>query len=277
MWRLLPSGLQFMLWALPVFVTVVFILPFAGVSLWSATRPAPGFENYVRILEDADIRTVLLRTLWLCAISTLISAGLAYVLAYYWVMGRPAVSRAIEICIFIPFWISVLVRAFGWVVILRNNGLASMAASGLGLPSELLATGRSGTSVVIGMVHFMVPFTVLPIASVMRKIDRRILLAAHGLGAGLLTVFWRVFMPLSLPGLYSALSVAFILSFGFFVTPMVLGGGQVMMIAEAIYVQMFQIANWGMASALGMVLLAFVLAVLGLVQWILKPAGSQGS
>lgn len=265
-----PIGMQMMLWALPALLVLAYVLPFAGVALWSVTRPAPGMENYIRIFASADLRMILYRTLFICGASTIITVPLAYILAYYWVMGRTLTSRVMEICIFLPFWISVLVRAFGWVVILRNNGLASALASHLGLPAEMLATGRSATSVVIGMVHFMVPFAVLPMASVMRKIDHRVLLAANGLGAAPRYVFWRVFLPMSMPGIYSALAVTFILSLGFFVTPMVLGGGRVTMIAEAVFVQMFQTANWGLGSALGIVLLLFVVAVLWLVQRVVK-------
>ncbi len=265
-----PIGMQIMLWALPALLVIAYVLPFAGVALWSVTRPAPGMENYVRIVASPDLRMILYRTVLICGVSTIVTVPLAYILAYYWVMGRAVTSRLMEICIFLPFWISVLVRAFGWVVILRNNGLASDLATFLGLPAEMLATGRSATSVVIGMVHFMVPFAVLPMASVMRKIDHRVLLAANGLGAAAPYVFWRVFLPMSAPGIYSALSVSFILSLGFFVTPMVLGGGRVTMIAEAVFVQMFQTANWGLGSALGIILMLFVLAVLWLVRSVVK-------
>jgi len=259
-----------MLWALPVCLALAYVLPFAGVTLWSVTRPELGPENYVRILTGADFRMIFLRTLWICFVSTAITLPIAYLLAYYWVMGSRLRSRLVEICIFLPFWISVLVRAFGWVVILRNNGLASEVANALGIVPGGLQTGRNATSVIIGMVHFMVPFAVLPMASVMRKIDRRVLLAAVGLGCQPGGVFWRIYLPLSLPGVLSALAMTFIFSLGFFVTPMILGGGRVIMTAEAVFVQMFQTANWGLGAALGVVLLVFVFAILWLSQRVVR-------
>lgn len=262
------TGSLAMLWALPVILVFAYVLPFAGVTLWSVTRPEFGFDNYVRIFTGADFRAIFLRTFWVCLVSTAITIPIAYLLAYYWVMGSARRSRLIEICIFIPFWISVLVRAFGWVVILRNNGLASDVAEAFGLSG--LSTGRNVWSVVTGMVHFMVPFAVLPMASVMRKIDGRVLLAALGLGCRPLGVFWRIYLPMSLSGVFSALAMTFIFSLGFFVTPMILGGGRVVMTAESVFVQMFQTANWGLGAALGVVLLVVVFAILWLSQRVMR-------
>ncbi|HEV7322401.1 MAG TPA: ABC transporter permease [Ensifer sp.] len=262
------TGSLAMLWALPVILVLAYVLPFAGVTLWSVTRPELGFGNYVRIFTGADFQVIFVRTFWVCLVSTVITIPIAYLLAYYWVMGSGRRSRLVEICIFIPFWISVLVRAFGWVVILRNNGLASDVASAVGLGG--LSTGRNVWSVMTGMVHFMVPFAILPMASVMRKIDRRVLLAAVGLGCRPLGVFWRIYLPMSLPGVFSALAMTFIFSLGFFVTPMILGGGRVVMTAETVFVQMFQTANWGLGAALGAVLLVVVFAILWLSQRVMR-------
>lgn len=264
------TGSLAMLWALPVILVLAYVLPFAGVTLWSISRPEWGLHNYVRIFAGADFQMIFFRTLWICLVSTAITMPIAYLLAYYWVMGSPLRSRLIEVSIFIPFWISVLVRAFGWVVILRNNGLASDLANALGLFPGKLETGRNAVSVIIGMAHFMIPFAVLPMASVMRKIDRRVLLAALGLGSRPTGVFWRIYLPLSLPGVFSALAMTFIFSLGFFVTPMILGGGRVIMTAESVFVQMFQTANWGLGAALGVILLVFVFAILWISQRVMR-------
>ncbi|HEV7307846.1 ABC transporter permease [Ensifer sp.] len=266
--RFAATGSLLMLWALPVILVLAYVLPFAGVTLWSVTRPEYGFENYVRIFTGADFQAIFLRTAWVCLVSTAITIPIAYLLAYYWVMGSARRSRLVEICIFIPFWISVLVRAFGWVVILRNNSLASDVANAFGFGG--LSTGRNVWSVITGMVHFMVPFAILPMASVMRKIDRRVLLAALGLGCRPLGVFWRIYLPMSMPGVFSALAMTFIFSLGFFVTPMILGGGRVVLTAETVFVQMFQTANWGLGAALGVVLLVVVFAILWLSQRVMR-------
>lgn len=252
------SAPSLMLWALPVLLLFLYVLPFFGVAGWSITRPEIGLGHYEQIFTDPSLVAIFLRTLRICIVTTILTVGTGYVLSYYWVLGSPWQRRLIEISIFIPFWISVLIRAFGWVVILRTNGIANSFLLGLNFISEPVNMGRNEIAVIIGMVHFMIPFAVFPLATVMRKIDKKILLAAYGLGAQPITVFLRIFLPLSGSGIIAALIMVFVFSLGFFVTPTILGGGRVIMIAESVFVQMFQTANWGLGAALSVVLLVFV-------------------
>lgn len=252
---------QILMWALPVLLLGFYVIPLLGVVSWSVTQPVTGLGNYIRIVEGGDISSVFLRTLRIALISTTATVLIGYCLSYYWVMGSRLRQTILEICIFIPFWISVLVRAFGWLIILRDNGLANGFLMATHLIAEPLGTGRNEFSVIVGMVHFMVPFSVFPMATVMRKIDRRILLAAHGLGASPATVFRKIFLPLSLPGVFAAFVMVLVFSVGFFVTPAILGGGRVVMVAEAVFVQMFQTTNWGLGAAMSVVLLALIGAV----------------
>jgi len=165
----------------------------------------------------------------------------------------------------LPFWISVLVRAFSWVTLLRNNGLINQALLDAGLIAEPLALVRNELGVIIGMVHYMTPFAVLPLYANMRGIDPRLVAAARGLGASPLAAFARVFLPLSLPGIIGSGVLVFIFSLGFYVTPAILGGGKVLMVAEYISLQITETLRWGLGSMLASTLLIAVFAVMALL------------
>ncbi|KIC08030.1 polyamine ABC transporter permease [Leisingera sp. ANG-M1] len=259
------------MWLLPALFLAVYLAPLLGVFGWSVSRPEPGAENYVRMLTDADALNIMLRTARVCILVTLTSVLLAYLLAYHWVFGSPARKLFMELCIFIPFWISVLIRAFGWVVILRNKGILNESLLSIGAIAEPLTLVRTEFSVILGMVHFLVPFAVFPIASVMRQIDSRVLLASRGMGASPGFTFWNVFLPLTVPGILASVIIVFVFALGFFITPAILGGGKIVMIAEYIYIQIFQTSNWGFGAALSIGVLAVVAAMAGLLFKVIRP------
>jgi putative spermidine/putrescine transport system permease protein len=252
------AGYWLLIAALPLFLALVYFTPFLGVAQWSVTLPEPGLAQYERVATDPIVRSVFLRTFRICAIVTAIAVAVAYVLSYVWVYGTRWQQIVVEICIVIPFWISVLTRAFGWLVVLYNRGLINTWLQDFGLISQPLPLVRNELGVVIGMVHFLVPFAVFPIASTMRNLDDRVLLAARGLGAGRLRTFWTVFLPMTLPGILGAGIIVFVFSLGFFITPAILGGGRSIMAAEFVFVQIFQTTNWGLAAAISVVLTAIV-------------------
>ncbi|QEY63485.1 ABC transporter permease [Metapseudomonas lalkuanensis] len=250
---------------LPLLLVVFYLLPFLGVVGWSFTLPEPGIEQYQRIATDPAIHDMLWRTLRLCLTVSTLALVIGYLLAYCWVFSPPFWQRMVEICIFIPFWISVLVRAFGWLIALRSNGVLNGGLMDLGLIDSPLQLTRNETGVVIGMLHFMVPYALFPLLSSMRQLDQRVLLASRGLGAGALRTFWQVLLPQTVPGLLGAFIMVFVFCLGFFITPVLLGGGQTVMIAEYVFLQMFQTSNWGLGAALSVVLLALVSALI----WVL--------
>ncbi len=255
-----PSRLKLalLLAPLPLVLLLFYVLPFAGVVGWSFSLPTPGIEQYQRIASDPAIHDVLWRTFRLCTTVSVVSLLIAYLMAYCWVYSPPFWQRMVEICVFIPFWLSVLVRAFGWLIALRSNGLLNGWLQALGITSEPLQLTRNELGVVIGMVHFMVPFALFPLVSTMRRLDPRVLLAARGLGARQLRTFWSIFVPQTIPGILGAFIIVFVFCLGFFITPAILGGGQTVMVAEYVYLQMFQTSNWGLGAALSVVLLALV-------------------
>ena len=245
---------------LPLLVALVYVLPFLMVANWSVTDPEPGLGQYVRVFTDEAILAVFLRTLRICVIVTLASVTLAYAIAYNLVFGPAARKRLIEYCVLIPFWISVLIRAFGWLFLLRNNGPINDMLTGLGVIDEPLALVRNELGSIIGMTHFLIPFAVFPLVSAMKQVDARVLQAASGLGAGRMRIFWRVTVPMTLPGILGAAIIVFIFALGFFITPAILSGGRSVMVAEFIYLQLFQTVNWGLAAAISVILLMIVLA-----------------
>jgi putative spermidine/putrescine transport system permease protein len=252
---------------LPLFLTLTYALPFFGVIRWSFTLPEPGMTQYVRAFTDPVVQTVFVRTLRVCLIVTVLTTIAAYAMSYVWVFGSRTVRIMVEFFILIPFWISTLTRAFGWLALLYNRGIVNSSLQGLGFTGEPLVLVRNEFGVVVGMTHFLIPFAVLPLASSMRHIDLRVLMAARGMGSTRLRTFWSIFVPMTMPGIIGASIITFIFSLGFFITPAILGGGRSVLIAEFIYVQTFQTVNWGLAGAISVVL---VLAVGALIVLFLR-------
>ena len=246
-------------------VGLAYVLPLLGVAGWSVTLPTPGFGQYAKLVHDPLVRSVFVRTARICAIVTLATVVAAYAVAYLWVRAGPRQRLAVEFCILVPFWVSVLTRAFGWVALLSSHGLLNTWLIAAGIIDEPLAMVRNELGVVLGMVHFLVPFAVFPIASAMRALDERVLLAARGLGASRLRVFWTVFVPMTRAGIVGAALVVFVFSLGFFITPAILGGGRAVMVAELVYLRIFQSPDWGMGAALSVTLVVIVAALIAVV------------
>jgi putative spermidine/putrescine transport system permease protein len=167
--------------------------------------------------------------------------------------------------VLLTFWLSVLVRAFAWVMILRPEGPVNGALLALGLVERPVQLVRNEIGVVIGMVHYMLPYAVLPLYANMQGIDRRLVAAARGLGASPFTAFRRVFLPLNRPGIVGAGLLVFVFSLGFYITPAILGGGRTTMIAEYIGIQIQATLRWGLATMLASTLLVTVFLMIALM------------
>ncbi|WP_413875193.1 ABC transporter permease [Albidovulum sp.] len=250
---------------LMLLLAVAYLVPFLGVMEWSVTLPEPGFGQYAVALTDPLVLGVIWRTLRICAVVTVLSVAAAYVLTLIWVRGGPAARVVIELCILIPFWISVLTRAFGWLALLSNKGILNTWLQQLGVLSEPLTLVRNEFGVVVGMVHFLIPFAVFPLASSMRAVDERVLMAARGMGASRARIFWQVFVPMTKGGILGAVLLVFVFALGFFITPAILGGGRSVMVAELIYLRIFQSPDWGLGAAISVILMVTVGALLALM------------
>jgi len=231
--------------------------------LWiSVTDPEPGLQNYRRLLQSEPLQHVLWTTLRVSAETTLIAVPLGYLIA--WTLLHAGRRHALWIAgfVLVPFWVSVLVRAFAWLELLRPEGVLNRMLLDLGLIRQPFSLVRNEAGVLIGMVHYLIPYAALPLLANMRGIDPRLAQASRSLGAGPVTGFLRVYLPLSAPGVFAAVLLVFILALGFLVTPAILGGGHIVMISEYVRIQIFQLVRWGVGTMMASCLLIIVLAAL---------------
>lgn len=241
-----------------------YIYPLTQVLWLSVTEPTPGLGNYTTLYESQTVRNVIWRTAWIALVTTIITVTLGYVVAF--ALAHVA-RRQLVIMLFaviITLWLSVLIRAFSWVVLLQTNGLVNETLIWMGLITRPLPLLRNEIGVIIGMVHFMLPLAILPMYANMSGLDQRVMQAAEVLGARAWQGFLWVYLPMSRPGVIVATLLVFVFSLGFFVTPAILGGGRVMMLSEYISFQFQETLRWGLATMLASSLLIGVLAVLAL-------------
>jgi putative spermidine/putrescine transport system permease protein len=216
-------------------------------------------RNYEKVLSSGLTWSALGVTLALSLSTLVICVALGIPLALALASARRRAANRLLILIMLPLWTSILVRTYGWLVLLRREGLINTTLASAGVIDEPLPLVYNFTGTLIGMVHYMLPLFVLPVYAAMRDIDGNIVRAAASLGAG----FWRcvatVILPLSSSGIASGAMIVFIYTLGFFITPAVLGGGKVNPIAIRIERTLSTFQDWGSASALGVLLLVLVL------------------
>ena len=237
---------------------VFYVYPVARVLWISVTDPAPGLGNYALLFTSASLQRMIITTARISCVTTAITLVLAYAVAYALIFASETARRVMLVGVLVPLWISVLVRAFAWVALLRREGVVNNALIGSGIIDQPLPLIWNEFGIVIGMVHYMLPLGVLPLYSAMRDIDLRCIAAARGLGASRSQVFRRVFWPLSLPGVIGSGLLVFIFSLGFFVTPAILGGGRTLMAAEYINVQIHDLVRWGLGTMVASTLVIVV-------------------
>ncbi|UCI20022.1 ABC transporter permease [Mesorhizobium sp. B2-1-8] len=252
-------------------VCAIIIVPIGWLFWLSLFDETGAFSaaNYARFFEQASYIKTFITTFKVAFIVTGACVLLGYPLAY---MLSQLPRRAASIClifVILPFWTSVLVRTYAWLVILQRKGLINSWLIDLGVISRPLSLANNLSGVVIGMTHILLPFLVLPLYASMKTIDTDCLRAGMNLGAGPAATFRQIFFPLSLPGLASGVVIVFVLCLGFFVTPALMGGGKVVMWAMRMEQTTSLYSNWGAGAALGVVLLVVTLALLGLFQWLL--------
>ena len=252
--------------AVLVVLIVVFLPVFwlSSLSFYNAEGEL-SLENYARIFESALYRRTFVVTFQISIIVTVFCVFLGYPLCYWLTKVPDRTAAILMVFVLVPFWTSVLVRTYAWLVLLQRNGVINSTLMKLGVIQEPLQLAHNLTGSIIGMIHIMLPFLVLPLYATMRSVDTDLVRAAVGLGSSPRGAFWRVFFPMSLPGLFAGIVLVFILSLGFFVTPALLGGGRVQMLAQRIESTITVYSNWGAASALGVVLLLMALAMIWLM------------
>ena len=226
--------------------------------------------NYQKMIEYKSYARVYLTTFEVSILTTLVCIFIGYPLAYFLAQLPQRMAGIFMLTVLLPFWTSLLVRTYAWLVLLQKKGLLNEFAIQIGLWETPVKLVHNMTGTLIGMAHIMLPFLVLPLYGAMRRIEPDLMRAAANLGAKPVQVFWKVFFPMSLPGMVAGSLIVFVLCLGFYVTPAVLGGGRVVMVATQITAILENQFNWGAASALGVVLLIATLIILYLAGRLLK-------
>jgi putative spermidine/putrescine transport system permease protein len=245
-----------------VLLAVFYLYPLSRVLWLSVSIPSLGFGNFEQLFASEGIQHVLWTTVRICVLTTAISLLIGYVIAYAALHLAGWRGELLLFFVLLSFWLSVLIRAFAWLTLLQSHGLINTLLMKWGAIQAPLPLVRNEFGVVLGMIHYMIPYATLPLYANMSGIDPRLVAAARGLGASPLQAFLKVYLPMSLPGLVSAAILTFIFSLGFYVTPALLGGGKTVMIAEYISVQINETLNWGVASMLATTLLLSIFAIL---------------
>ncbi|HET6183153.1 MAG TPA: ABC transporter permease [Acetobacteraceae bacterium] len=261
-----PGGLGAFLLILPALALFLALFAFPVLRLLSLGFADFSFAWYAKALTQPLYREVFALTFRIAAATTALCLLLGYPVAY-WLATTTQRRRAIGfLFILLPFWTSVLVRTYAWMVLLGRNGVVNKILLGLGVIDHPLALIYDFTGVLIGMVHVLLPYMILPLYSALRRVDPSLVQAAEGLGASGFAVFRRVYLPLTASGIAAGSILVFVLALGFFITPALLGGGHVVMIAVLIQQEVGELLDWNFAAALSGLLLVLTLAIYALVQ-----------
>ncbi|MDC6162267.1 ABC transporter permease subunit [Achromobacter xylosoxidans] len=276
----MSQGRRHFLMAAPLAILLLALLIYpVGQLLLLSFYGDQGFSlaQYHRLFESSVYVNVLLITLKISLWTTFFSVVAGYPVAYLISSLSARRKTSLLFWVLLSFWTSFLVRTFAWVVLLGRNGVVNQMLQALGIldaPANLL---YNFGSVLVGMVHALMPLAVLTMLSVMENIDRNLPRAASTLGARPGTAFWKIYFPLSMPGVAAAAIMVFVTAIGFFITPALLGGRKETMITQIIIDQVQQTMNWEFAGAVSVLLLVVVLAVFALYDRILGLSTMTGA
>jgi ABC-type spermidine/putrescine transport system permease subunit I len=252
-------------------ITVLFVWPL--LRLLSMSVADGTLSQFEKAALDVLYVTVLWESLEIALIVTVICLLLAYPVAMWLVQTSRLGFILGMFFLLLPFWTSVLVRTYAWMVLLGRSGVINRLLRDWGWIDMPLPLLHNRLGVLIGIVHVMLPYMVIPIYAALLRIDPDLRRAAEGLGAPAWRAFARITVPLSLPGVFAGCALVFVITLGFFITPALLGGGRVMMISMLIEQQMREFLDWNFAAALAAVLLVVTLAVYALLG---RLTGGQG-
>jgi len=256
-WLILPAALL---------LAVAFLGPVGWLLSRAFTFPEPGLQNFTMLWERPVYMRVMMNTLMISAIVTPVTVLLAFPVAHLMAHGSARLRRWLIFLVLVPFWTSLLVRAFATAILLQRHGIVNSLLIALGFVEEPLPLLYNMTGLLAGCVQVLLPFVIFPLYSSMARIDPGYMRAAATLGAPPVRAFLRVYLPLTLPGLITGATLVFISTLGYYIIPALLGGARQQMIAQLIQDQIATFGNWGMAGALSLVLLAVTGAMLLLLQ-----------
>lgn len=245
-----------------VMVVVLLIMPLCWLALQSVqTEEGFSLANYLRIFQETIYWDTFALTFKISFMVTVLSIVMGFPIAYAASRLHGFWANLILICVILPFWTSVLVRAYAWLVLLQRRGLVNQTLMDLGIIDQPLTLMHNTTGTVIGTLHVMLPFMVLPLYSVMKKIPQDLMQASESLGAKPFYTFRRVFLPMAAPGIMAGSILVFVICLGFFITPELLGGGRTILVSMLVQRNVELYHAWGAASAVGLVLLFVVFLI----------------
>ncbi|HBD90517.1 MAG: ABC transporter permease [Rhodobacteraceae bacterium GWE1_64_9] len=254
------SGLGF---ALPAIVLLLafFVVPVVALLTRSVTEPELGLQNYVTLVGSSTYARIFFNTFFVSGVVTLITVLIAFPVAWALAVMPRLWASVVFAVILLSMWTNLLSRTYAWMVLLQQTGLINRSLMALGLIDAPIQLTNNLVGVTIGMVYIMLPFMILPLMGVIKKIDPAILQAAALCGASRWQALWRVLVPLATPGIASGALMVFVMSLGYYVTPSLLGGTANMMLAELIAQQVQSLLNWGMGGAAAFLLLIVTLGL----------------
>lgn len=255
------KNLSFAAYPYVVWSAIFIVIPLLLIVFFSFTSKVDGrfvfsFENFQRLFDPIYF-TVFIRSIWLAVLSTVLCLILGYPIAYI-ISKLPIKRRNMLILLFIlPMWMNFLLRTYAWMAILGRDGLINTLLGYIGIgPIKMLYTDGA---ILLGMVYNFLPFMVIPIYTVLIKIDKNLVNAAYDLGANKAQAFRKVILPLSIPGIISGITMVFMPAVSNFVIPNLLGGGKYMLVGNLIEQQFTTIGNWNFGSALSIFMMILIL------------------
>ena len=262
-WLLLPVALLYCIFA---------VLPIGMILKYSL---ADGGSHYRAVLRSPLLLRITENTVIISLTTTVIAVVLGFLLAAALWRAQPAMRAVLLGFILLPFWTAVLIKNFAWATLLQDNGVVNALLQALGLTDAPVTLLHNRLAVIIGMVHYVLPYAVFPIYTALRGIDPRVERAARSLGAGTPSLVWWVVLPLSLPGVAAASLLSFIVSAGFFITPVILGAPSDMMVSNLVNYYVHELVDFSSGAVLAVLILAALVPAI-IVQQRLAQGGQHG-
>jgi putrescine transport system permease protein len=226
-----------------------------GLSGWFEKIGAFSFDNYLWIAEDPLYRNAYLQSVWISFTATCMTLLVGYPLAYGMARAPQTLRPILLMLVILPFWTSFLIRVYAWIGILKPEGLLNQMLLSMGVIDQPLIIMGTNTAIYIGIVYSYLPFMVLPIYATLEKMDGSLIEAAQDLGCTAISAFWKITLPLSVPGIIAGFMLVFIPAVGEFVIPDLLGGSKTLMIGKTLWNEFFANRDWPVSSAVAVVLL----------------------
>ncbi len=255
-------GLKLLLTISVTFLLVFMILPILDMFTKSVVDDNGFTWSYFKEFFSKSLYAkILLNTIRLSLIIGLVTIVLGYPVAYLMNRVGPVLRCIIMGCVQIPFWTSLLVRTYSWIAILQNQGVVNVVLQKLGIIKQPVQLLYNDAGVIIVMTYIMLPYMIFSISSVMGQIDKNVIIASRSLGAGKTMTFFRIFLPLSLPGIMSGFFIVFLNTMGYYIVPALVGGQKSQMFSQTIQNELSGVLNWNFASAISIILVMVTMMI----------------